>query len=151
MMCARCLRTETGISGLAPSPDSSAYTLGFSPHTRHSLRRQKAEANPIPFLSRRMEVPSGKERWRMVSHVFKTEIGVCSDELRVFRQDRCGDSSRTGTAEGLDGDDVSNLVLDPEGSLWVGTNKALYRWNGKRFLEIARTESAVLDVAWLPG
>jgi hypothetical protein len=47
---------------------------------------------------------------------------------------------KMGTAEGLDGDDVSNLVLDPEGSLWVGTNKALYRWNNKRFLEIARTE-----------
>jgi signal transduction histidine kinase/ligand-binding sensor domain-containing protein len=58
---------------------------------------------------------------------------------------------KMATADGLDGDDVSNLQLDPEGSLWVGTNKALYRWDGKRFVEIVRTESAVLDVAWLPG
>src|SRR5258708_6088492 len=81
-MCALCLRTETGISGLAPLPDSSAYTLGFSPPTRHSPRGEKAEANPIRFLSRRMEagwllpsLPAVREGRSQPDSVFEQKNG----------------------------------------------------------------------------
>lgn len=40
-------------------------------------------------------------------------------------------------AQGLDGFDVNCMFQDREGTLWVGTEEGLYRYNGKRFQEFS--------------
>ena len=60
-----------------------------------------------------------------------------------------GLSEPTQAYVGLRGEQISTLVTDTQGRLWVGTEKGLFCWNGTRFLDMTPTngepEVAVQD------
>ncbi len=69
------------------------------------------------------------------------------DGLFSFVQGRW---QRIGTAQGLPGDDISSVMEDHEGSLWIGTAHAgLARWLGRdRFVAWTRRTGLPNDVVW---
>ena len=77
-----------------------------------------------------------------------TATGFSGWELRIGVYRFLGSGfERFGQEQGIAEIDIEDVVADPDGTIWIGTDQNFYHWDGRKFLSSGR-DSARINAPW---